>query len=488
MIGLPTLRRHKPLPPRDQWAALRRDAFERSGGRCQCAGDCGAHAGPCGAGITLATMHCDHIIPRNPADPRIASGPDTPTNLRATCRRCNRAKSNRVTTLPEGPLRRALVTLAIAARLRNPAVGIAAAPLAPLSVPHLTTYRLALPPGKAHVTPATVAEVRAALANPAARVYAHGAELRVEVPRRMAAPVPLSAMPVNGLRIGVGVTSAGKAAVVDLAASPHVLVSGATGSGKSVMLRTLVRGLALAGARLALVDSDADTWAPFAGCAALEWAIAEDIDAAGATVAAVRQVMDARVPGGDYAPLALVIDEAQMLDAAALEAARDIAKRGRKRRVHLVLATQYVRADILDRTLTGQCGWRIAGRLQDHTASKLAVGASGAELLGGAGDMLVAHGGRVTRVQAALGMAADFAALAQAGRKADPAPQLEKPEDARYRKAPIDTRVAFLLDRHAETGQLPTANPLIREFGGATLRNRRARDAAKAILAAGAVG
>lgn len=447
------------------------DVYAQTGGVCHiCKRPCGPRHG--------ADWHVEHIIPL------AEGGPDTLGNLAPAHPACNRAKGAKLTTLPEGPLRRAVVTLAIAARLRNPAVGVAAVPLAPLSVPHLTTYRLSLPPGKAHVTPSIVAEVRAALANPTARVYAHGGELRIEVPRRMRQPLPLSAMPVNGLRIGVGVTSAGKAAIVDLSASPHVLVSGATGSGKSVMLRTLARGLAQSGARLALVDSDADTWADFTTCAALEWAVAEDVDAAAATVAAVQSAMDARKVGAGDAPLALIIDEVQMLDPATMAIVRDIAKRGRKRRVHLILATQYVRADILDRTLTGQCGWRIAGRLQDHTASKLAIGASGAELLCGAGDMLIAHGGRVTRVQAALGTGADFARLAQGVEVARPAPRIDKPEAGRKWTRKDDTdAVAWAVQRAAETGARPSATAIQKTFGGAMFAARRQRDTAIQALA-----
>ena len=70
MLTLPTFRRHKPLPPQDVWQALRRDAFVRSGGRCQCA-DCGRHKGQCAARLHDGPggFACDHVIPRNPVDP-----------------------------------------------------------------------------------------------------------------------------------------------------------------------------------------------------------------------------------------------------------------------------------------------------------------------------------------------------------------------------------------------------------------------------------
>lgn len=462
----------------------RAEVWAASNGRCQCA-DCGRHKGRCTATFGVGDKwHADHVIPLAPPAPGIPKGPHTPGNLRALCVPCNQAKSNRVTTLPEGPMRRALVTVALAARLRHPAVNVAAVPLPPISAPHLTTYRLALPPGKASVTTALAAEVRAALQSPRARVYGHGGELRAEVPRRMRAPVPLSAMPVGGLKIGVGVGPDNRIRSIDLHAAPHVLIAGATGSGKSVMLRTLARGLALAGARLALVDSDADTWAPFSGCAALEWAVAETGEDAAATVAAVQAAMDARKPGGGYAPLALLIDEAQILDAPTLAAVRDIARRGRKRAVHLILATQYVRSDILDRVLTGQCGWRIAGRLQDHTASKLALGVSGAELLGGAGDMLIAHGGRVTRVQAALGTGADFASLPQAIHAPEAAPRADQQGGRKWTRKDDTEAVAWAVERAQAEGVQPSASAIQRMFGGATDAARRQRDTALKTLAA----
>jgi DNA segregation ATPase FtsK/SpoIIIE-like protein len=231
------------------------------------------------------------------------------------------------------------------------------------------------------------------------------------------------------------------------------------------------------------VDSDADTWADFATCDGLEWAVAEDVDAAAATVAAVQSAMDARKVGAGDAPLALIIDEVQMLDPATMAMVRDIAKRGRKRRVHLILATQYVRADILDRTLTGQCGWRIAGRLQDHTASKLAIGVSGAELLCGAGDMLIAHGGKVTRVQAALGTGADFARLPQGAEDARPAPKPGDTPTAKHVRKDDAPRIAWAIEQAASGGAVPSATAIRNTLNIGTDAARRARDAARRIVA-----
>jgi len=311
------------------------------------------------------------------------------------------------------------LTVILAAALDR--LGVPVMPGRPTLAPYAITLRLAIRPGFARIAGRLGPEVRAALHAPTARVTLDGAWLAIELPRYAPLAVELAAMPSAALAVGLGLDARGRVVTLDLGAVPHVLIAGQTGSGKSTAMRAVVYGLARGGAcRLALADSDADTWAPFTRCAALGWAVASDALASGDLVLTVAETMNRRA-AGDGPPIVLAVDEVQQLDAPALAALLDIARRGRKRNVHALVATQYVRGDVLDRTLTDQFGARLAGRVQDATSSRLILGAPGAELLHGRGDMLLSAGGRMTRLQAALGRAADFAALDQTGGAPAPA-------------------------------------------------------------------
>ena len=474
------------------WRALRRDAIDRAGGTCACAGDCGGHAGPCGASLA-AGAHVDHILPRRPADPSIPRGPDVPANLRALCPDCNRRKSNRLTTLPEGELRRSLLrSLSVQVRLAR--AGVPAAALAPIIAPHIVTLRLRPAPGHAHVTEGVAAEVRAAANAPAARVYSYGAELRVEVPRARRRLVPLADMPRRGLRFGIGLDGENRVAMIDLDAAPHVLVAGSSGSGKSEVLRVLAAHLATAGAELILVDPDGRTWAPLEDAAALAVAVAWDIDAGVRSIHHARALMDERpVDTPRQRPLVLMVDEVHMLGAGVLDVLVDIAKRGRKRRVFVVVATHRPTRDALPRVLTDQLAWAIAGKVKDAAGSKVIVDQTGAQHLGGRGDMLLAHGGRVVRIQAALASPADWARIPRADEPPPPAPAIdadgdggEAGADPRYVRKPVDAAAAWLVERWRETGLAPSSKAAQQRFGGSTTRCRRARDEAAAMIAASA--
>ena len=373
-------------------------------------------------------------------------------------------------------------------QVRLARAGVPAAALTPIIAPHMVTLRLRPEPGHAHVTEGVAAEVRAAVNAPHVRVYSHGAELRVEVPRTHRRPVPLSAMPRQGLRFGVGLDGENRVAYVDLDAAPHVLVAGASGSGKSELLRVLGYHTAAAGAELILVDPDGETWAPLEQAAALPVAVARDVDAGVRSIHHTQTLMNARpvdTPG--QRPLALMVDEVHMLGAGILDVLVDIAKRGRKRRVFVVVATHRPTRDALPRVLTDQLAWAIAGRVKDAAGSKVIVDQTGAQHLGGRGDMLLAHGGRGVRIQAALAGPSDWRRLPRADDPPLPAPEIEAgasetASDPRHQRKPVDAAVAWLVDRWNATGEQPSAKAAKARFGGSTTRAMRARDAALAAL------
>lgn len=444
------------------------DVWARGHGRCYL----------CGRPVTREAFVIEHVLP-------IArGGPDVLSNVMPAHRECNAAKGARVTHLPDGPLRRALAaTVAVCARLSAPPLRVPTIPLRPVIAPHVVTCRVMVAPGHVRRAAAAADEVRAAVGVPAARVFLHGAELRVELPRWPRRVVPLRTMPRQGLRFGVGVDAANRVVAADLGASPGLLVAGQSGSGKSEVLRVIVAHLAHAGASLVLVDADGDTFGPFAGAAALACAIATDTDAAHDAVAYARTLMDARPLDATQPALALVVDEAHLLDAATRDVVLDIAKRGRKRATHCVIATHRPTREVLPRVLTDQLTWAIAGRVQDAAGSRVIIGQTGAQWLAGAGDMLIAHGGHVVRMQAALGGPADWASVRQSAEAPEVAPRGHRAVDVRYIRKPDDAAVAWAVERYQAEGVPPSAKAIQAHFGGAMDSARRRRDAALAELA-----
>lgn len=385
----------------------RADVLARTGGRCYL----------CGTTVTADDFEVDHVIPVS------RGGPHVLANLAPACGPCNARKAARVVALPASELARAVVwTGAIVRRLAQ--CGITSAPVYPAPGafgPHVVTLRVQPAPGMVAAAMRAAPEIEAALGElragtPTVR-YAPP-HIVVEVPRVNRRPVALADMRARGLAVQVGVAADSRPAVIDLAAAPHVLIGGATGGGKSVLLQTLAHGLACGGATLALADGDASTFDAMRDWHALAYQIADTAPAAVALACEVQSLIDRRkaAQAGAHAPIVLMIDEAQLVtaDKRGRMAIADIAARGRKHGVHLVLATQYVRADVLDTRITGQCGWRVAMRLETEVAARL-IGCAGASRLAGRGDCLIAHAGRTVRAQIALGTADDMTRVAASG-------------------------------------------------------------------------
>ena len=228
------------------------------------------------------------------------------------------------------------------------------------------------------------------------------------------------------LRAPLGVTEAGAPLVLDLEESarggsgPHGLVVGATGSGKSELLRTLVLGLALAHPpdRLNLVLVDFKGGATFAGLAPLPHVaagitnLADDHtlvdrmqDALAGELVRRQEVLRstghasvhehrAAVGAGAALPplprLLVVVDEfAEMLTARPelLETFTAIGRLGRSLGLHLLLATQRLEEGRL-RGLESHLAYRVALRTFSAAESRAVLGvpdAAGLPALPGAG-------------------------------------------------------------------------------------------------------
>lgn len=208
----------------------------------------------------------------------------------------------------------------------------------------------------------------------------------------------------------VGKSETGAAVTAGLDdATPHWLVSGATGSGKTTALVSAIGQLARDPKnRLVLVDcKHGASLRPVASVRGRVGPLAGDLFTARAALAWCCQEMARRYTGGqDDRRLVVVIDELQELvnDPLASEAVRKLVAQGRGAKVHIVVATQHpvisaLGGPTVGRNLVG----RLALRVADAKASEVAVGASfpRADHLLGRGDSYAIRPGVIHRVQVA---------------------------------------------------------------------------------------
>lgn len=228
----------------------------------------------------------------------------------------------------------------------------------------------------------------------------------------------------------IGKDIANNPVVADLAKMPHLLVAGQTGSGKSVMINTLLTSLLYHNSpsdmKLILVDPKQVEMAPYNDIphlltpvinepekciSALKWAVAE-MERRLKTMAEVgkRNIGEynnlKQEEGMPY--IVIVIDELADL---MMMAARDVealivrlAQKARAAGIHLVLATQRPSVDVITGLIKANVPARIAFTVASQVDSRTIIDQMGAEKLLGMGDMLLLTSGmsKPVRVQAAF--------------------------------------------------------------------------------------
>ncbi len=228
----------------------------------------------------------------------------------------------------------------------------------------------------------------------------------------------------------IGKDISGIPVVADLAKMPHLLVAGQTGSGKSVLINTLLTSLLYrnspADLKLILVDPKQVEMAPYNGIAhllspvindpekcisALKWAVAE-MERRLRTMAEVgkRNIAEynnlKNEAGMPY--IVIVIDElADLMMMAAREVEALVVRLAQKARavgIHLVLATQRPSVDVITGLIKANVPARIAFTVASQIDSRTIIDQMGAEKLLGRGDMLLltSEMNKPKRIQAAL--------------------------------------------------------------------------------------
>jgi hypothetical protein len=258
----------------------------------------------------------------------------------------------------------------------------------------------------------------------------------IEVPNSSVATVKLGDLIASPqfsrarLPIGIGMDVAGKPVVADLTRMPHLLVAGATGSGKSVCINSLITSLLVMRTpeevQLIMIDPKQVELSQYRGLphlrlpvvtdmekvvAALRWTVLEMERRYGlfAEVGARNIVaFNDRFPDERLVYLVMVIDElADMMMTAAEDVERLIcrlAQLGRAAGVHLVVATQRPSVDVLTGLIKANLPTRIAFAVSSQIDSRVILDRTGAERLLGRGDALYQAGDEMNprRVQGAL--------------------------------------------------------------------------------------
>ncbi|MGH8003219.1 MAG: DNA translocase FtsK 4TM domain-containing protein [Limisphaerales bacterium] len=228
----------------------------------------------------------------------------------------------------------------------------------------------------------------------------------------------------EGMRLpmALGKTIGGEAIAYDLARMPHLLIAGATGSGKSVCLNVLVTSLLYrkhpAEMRFIFIDPKMLELSVYAGIPHLERAvvtsprIAEKV-LADAVVemeeryralakASVRNIEDynRKKKANERLPyLVIVVDELADLMMSSVSTRTEtlitrLAQMARAVGIHLVLATQRPSVDVITGLIKANFSSRIAFQVASKVDSRTILDANGAEKLLGSGDMLFMYTGR----------------------------------------------------------------------------------------------
>jgi S-DNA-T family DNA segregation ATPase FtsK/SpoIIIE len=221
------------------------------------------------------------------------------------------------------------------------------------------------------------------------------------------------------LRIPLGRDVSGAAVAVDLAAMPHLLIAGATGSGKSVCINAIVTGLLCDHGpdelKFLMVDPKMVELTGFEGVPHLLAPVIVDVGQVVGALAWITRMMDERYQrfadagarnitdynkrvvrrrGEEQLPhVVVIVDElADLMMMAPDETERHItriAQMARATGIHLVIATQRPSVDVVTGLIKANFPARIAFAVTSQIDSRVILDTPGAERLLGRGDMLL---------------------------------------------------------------------------------------------------
>ena len=227
------------------------------------------------------------------------------------------------------------------------------------------------------------------------------------------------------LTVALGRDIAGETAIADLSKMPHLLIAGATGSGKSVCINSMIISLLYKSTpdnvRFLMIDPKVVELGIYNGipqllvpvvtdprkaAGALNWAVTEmlnryktfaansvrDLKSYNALAASRGNVNEDGQPMEKMPRIVIIIDELADLMMAAPNEVEDsicrLAQMARAAGMHLVIATQRPSVDVITGIIKANIPSRIAFSVSSQVDSRTILDMGGAEKLLGHGDML----------------------------------------------------------------------------------------------------
>lgn len=244
---------------------------------------------------------------------------------------------------------------------------------------------------------------------------------------------PAFAAAKSPLTVGLGKDISGQAIFADLAKMPHLLVAGATGSGKSVCINTLITSILFKAkpteVKFILIDPKMVELSVYndiphlmvpvvtdakKAASVLNWAVQEMEKRYGLIAQAGVRNMDGynkqfeEEPEKKLPSIVIIIDELADLMMVAPHDVEDaicrIAQKARAAGIYLVLATQRPSVNVITGVIKANIPSRISFAVTSQIDSRTILDASGAEKLLGKGDMLFKpqEANKATRIQGAF--------------------------------------------------------------------------------------
>jgi len=244
----------------------------------------------------------------------------------------------------------------------------------------------------------------------------------IDVPRDTIDIVPLESIMVpageNDFTLTLGKTPDGEVVSLDLSdpRSPHLLIAGATGSGKSVAIKAAIEeslrkyddvALYIIDPKQVDLSEYQDVAHGYVNRYKSDMLLREMVQLMRHRYETMSKVNIRSIyePNDkvDFDRVLVVIDELADIcyNSEAMVALQEIAQMGRAAGIHLVVATQRPSADIIDGSIKANFPTRLSFNVATKTDSRVVLDRNGAEQLRGRGDALLLNG-NVTRLQGAI--------------------------------------------------------------------------------------